>query len=377
MGFFSMLGRLGLDTSDFQTGIKRAESATTGFANKLSGDIKGKLAAAFTIGAIAAWTKSVSDHYSKVADLADAYRITTEQVQKMQAAEMLNGQQIGSLVNVMTNLQEARKKAVAGDEKMIGVFNRMGLSLSDLKSESVGAYAVLEKVGSALSSKPDSSQAQADFLTLAGKDAAKLLKAVQDINQEPEITIIKDSQVRAISAAGDSLDIILTNMKAISALSFVKTTNALDDMAGIAGDLFVILSNPRSWTTGGENSIGILRKIVENRLALNRAIREGPSQSTPRQNGTRFGSDNPLFSMEGRDAGEMFGPEPGPGVSGKGAKSNGSRFDRPDTGNLARIGGLYFGADYNLRLMTLQQETKRLTERIAVSNEAIAQSVKE
>jgi hypothetical protein len=52
-------------------------------------------------------------------------------------------------------------------------------------------------------------------------------------------------------------------------------------------------------------------------------------------------------------------------------------MNRPDTGSLARIGGLYFGADYNLRLMTLQQETNRLTERIAVSNEAIAQSVKE
>jgi hypothetical protein len=201
---------------------------------------------------------------------------------------------------------------------------------------------------------------------------------------------------------------MLTNLKAISALSFVSITNAMDDIAGVVGDLWTLIKNPSMLIAGGEDSIEVLLRVAKNRIALNRAIREGPGpepELTDRErwgsewaeihakgwrqveremmaakwskSGQLFGSDNPLFSMEGRDTGEMFGPDPGRGGPGKVAKTKGSRFDRPDTGNLSRIGGLYFGADYNLRLMTLQQETKRLTERIAVSNEAIAQSVKE
>jgi hypothetical protein len=54
-----------------------------------------------------------------------------------------------------------------------------------------------------------------------------------------------------------------------------------------------------------------------------------------------------------------------------------SRMNRPDTGNLSRIGGLYFGADYNLRLMTLQQETKRFAERTAIATEKSAEKLSE
>jgi hypothetical protein len=397
MGLFSIMGRLGLDTSDFQAGIKRAESATTGFANKLSGDIRGKIAGAFTVAAVAAWSKSVSDHYGKVADLADAYRITTEQVQKMQAAEMLNGQEMGSLANVMTKLQEARQKAVAGDEKMIGVYKRMGLSLNDLKSDSVDAYSVLEKVGSALSSRPDSSQAQADFLDLAGTKAAKLLKAVQDINNEPPVTIIKDAQVRAISDAGDRLDVILANLRAISAISFINVTNAMDDIAGVAGDIWGIITNPSSWTSGGENSLSILKKIVENRIALNKAIREGPGPEpvlTDRQrwgsewadihtkgwrqveremmaakwskSGQLFGSDNPLFSMEGRDTGEMFGPMLLPGMLKQKATSNMPEFRSNAAGALQSMGGYWFGAEDSSKqdLAAMRADIKRIADSV-------------
>jgi hypothetical protein len=104
--------------------------------------------------------------------------------------------------------------------------------------------------------------------------------------------------------------------------------------------------------------------------------------------GRLVGSDNPMFDFFGRATGEQFGPlESGQswqmlqaGISPSGSTrmgKSGGRFDRPSTGSLAAIGGLYFGADYNTRLMSNAEKQVRELERISSNTKETADSLKQ
>lgn len=54
-----------------------------------------------------------------------------------------------------------------------------------------------------------------------------------------------------------------------------------------------------------------------------------------------------------------------------------SRFDRPSTGSLASIGGLYFGADYNTRLMSTAEKQVRELEKISTNTKDTAERLAE
>lgn len=359
MGLFSIMGRLGLDTSDFQAGIKRADSATTGFANKLSGDIKGKLAGAFTAGAVIAATKTLLDHAGKIVDLADAYRITTEQVQILMQAAAENGVEEEKLLQITTKLAEQRQKAIEGDDKAIAVFARMGVSLQRLQSAELDNFTLLKEVGAANAARTDTLQNQADLTDLLGAKSAKAAEAIRQLSTATPILIISDEELRKLDAVGDKISAITLALKSLGGLTLGAGFNIAGKDAAFTKALLLLSIGvkPDAKTMAAMVGVDLKDEVEPNFSALNGGGYDAATQAIEAARANR----KPETVKTARER----------------SASSAGKFTRPDTGNLARIGGLYFGADYNMRLMTLQQETKRLTERIAVSNDIIAQSVKE
>lgn len=359
MGLFSMLGRLALDTTAFEAGIKRADSATTSFSNKLSADIKGKLSGAFTAGAVIAATKAILDHTGKIVDLADAYSITTEQVQILMQAAAENGVEEEKLLQITTKLAEQRQKAIEGDDKAIAAFARMGIALQRLQSAELDNFTLLKDVGAANAARTDTLQNQADLTDLLGAKSAKAAEAIRQLSTATPILIISNEELRKLDEVGDKISAIALALKNLGGLTLGAGFNiAGKDIAFTKAMLLLSLGvKPDAKTMAAMVGVDLKDQVEPDFSAFNAGGYDAATQAIEAARANR----KPETVKTAREM----------------AASSSGRFTRPDTGSLARIGGLYFGADYNMRLMTLQQETKRLTERIAVSNEAIAQSVKE
>jgi hypothetical protein len=90
--------RLGLDASQFQSGLKRAESVSAKFGSSLTGQMKGQLAALFGVGAIAAATKSVIDYAGSINDLAARLKVSTDTLQEWDYAAKMSGSSLETFV---------------------------------------------------------------------------------------------------------------------------------------------------------------------------------------------------------------------------------------------------------------------------------------
>lgn len=351
MGLFSIMGRLGLDTSDFQAGAKRVESATTGMARKVSSEVKGMIAGAFTVGAITSFTKSVINAGDRIGDLAEQYHLTNEEVQRLEILAGRTGVKFEKFGEAFIKFAELRQKAIDGDAKSLALINRYGVSQNDVANRSKTNLQLVTQISDAYSEVSGSSQAQADALDIAGSKGQKVLSTLTQIKNLGPVKLISDEDIAALGQFADALDEVQRQAQ-------VATAPTL----GFWGR---VLKRGNEMVSSGSETFALTRATIAE------LFDEGPNKTAA------------LTPQEIAAARESLSPYvPNSAAATVAAKDNTeaagrSRFTRPDTGNLARIGGLYFGADYNMRLMTLQQETKRLTERIAVSNEAIAQSVKE
>jgi len=82
MGMAAIMVRLGLDASGFKLGMKQAESS----ASRLGAALKSRLAAYFSVGAVAMATKSVVSWADKIKDLSDDLGISTRTLQEWEYA---------------------------------------------------------------------------------------------------------------------------------------------------------------------------------------------------------------------------------------------------------------------------------------------------
>jgi hypothetical protein len=428
MGLLSLLLRMGYDDSEVRSGIKQTESVVTGFGNRISNELKSKLAGAFTVAAIASFGKAILDNAGKIIDLADAYKLTTDQVQIMTGSAIANGVEIEALIQTTAKLTEARQKALEGDKKTISAFERMGISMATLENGSTGLYDMLVKIGSASSSRADGSQAGMDFADILGAKSSKLRKAIEDLQNAPAIDIVPEETLRSIDEAGDMLSIAWKNALGLASVNFVNFINGIKDVRETLGDIFAgAKSDISSGSIGSdEDSFTRLGKIWRNRRALNKAARES-ANVTPGGGGLLAEQDaaskakelesinGKLLDMqvkamtveekrafywnelakaqalynrglkEGDDllrakgelafanaAAGLIANKPKDGTEKDAAQS---RFARPSTGNLASIGGLYFGADYNTRLMTLQQKQVTVMQSVADNTRKTAETL--
>lgn len=138
MAIFSLMARLGLDTTEFSMGIKRAQSGLAGLASSLRGALNSQ--AAGLIGA-AAFTKVAHDAVSlagTLVDLRDRTGVSIEAFQEMGHAAKLSGSNIEELAAFFEKLNISRQEALANPRGGAAqAFAEFGVSLDKLKSSRI------------------------------------------------------------------------------------------------------------------------------------------------------------------------------------------------------------------------------------------------
>lgn len=417
MALFSLMAKLGLDLADYQAGMKRAESAAAqaggaikGHIKGMAGDVKGYLAGMFTFGAVKQFVGSVIEAGDRIGDLADLWHLSVEEVQKIEILAGRTGVKAERIGDALVRFSALRQKAKEGDKESADLLSKYGVSLSEVRDDNKSNLELVTKLSTKYSEVSDSAEAQADALEIAGEKGQKVLSVLTQINDLGPITLISKEEIAAISGFADSLDELKR-----------QATVAAAPKLGFWADVF---KRANELERGDPNGTPFSNALIETLFGWNpnTAIKEDMSLEplkTAKEKGRAslqsdklwqklnsldwsdravanrkwswagqlLGSDNPLFDFWGRSTGEQFGPlekgqtwemlQAGKAPMKSKPRKRGERFDLPSTGSLAAIGGLYFGADYNTRLMSTAEKQVRELEKISTNTKDAAESLKQ
>jgi len=164
--------------SKLEAGLKDAESATQKFQRKLDGwsvAVGAAVTAAF-VGA----AKAVSSFFGSLVEKGDALDkmsqrigISVEGLSKLSQMAQLCGSDMGTFEGAITKLQKGLEQAAQGSAAQQQAFQRLGLSITDLKAMSPEDQFLT--VSKAMGSLTDQSERTAMAMQLFGKSGTQLM----------------------------------------------------------------------------------------------------------------------------------------------------------------------------------------------------------
>ena len=124
--------------------INSVKKSAHNLASDIGGNLKGQLAAAFSVGAIIAATDHVINLASEIQKASDVLNVTTEDFQALKIATREAGVDVAVLEKGFDKLENAASKAIGGDNKMKSIFKTLGISDDQVKN--LDKVALLQKV---------------------------------------------------------------------------------------------------------------------------------------------------------------------------------------------------------------------------------------
>lgn len=196
MAIFSFLAKLGLDTTDFQAGIKRAQSSASGIGKGISeslkrenDSIKGALAGMFTVSAAKSYFGELKNIVGEIKDMSELLEISTDEVQRLQKAAETSGQSFKVVVSAFQRIEQMKAQALTGDERANRIFGMLGIN-PETSSMDIMQKAVKSSGGSAKES--------AAAFELLGRKVGNLRLVVDELNQMSDVKIINEGDIQMI-----------------------------------------------------------------------------------------------------------------------------------------------------------------------------------
>lgn len=198
MSLLSLIGRLSLNTDGFESGLKKAGSSASEFANTMHAKIGGAVAAAFSVAAVEQMMERVKDHALQIKDLSRQYSITTDEVQKLEKASGKIGLGFDSVASAISRIQKARALAAAGGsagDSAFEIFARSGIDRSTvLNTGKFSAVDIMAKMG----------PAAANF-DLLGRNAIVVRNVMVELAKLGPVKLISEDQINKIERAEKEL----------------------------------------------------------------------------------------------------------------------------------------------------------------------------
>lgn len=155
MSLFRIIAKLGIDSSEFNSGLKQASKAAESSMVSSMASVGKSVASAFAIGAIANFSRSVVQAAADVKDLSGQFEESTDNIQAMQVAAKEAGVEINTLGAILARIKKAQAEVVSGDKNATQLFERLGIkpgmsAISIMRSlpEARDRAAAIELIGS-------------------------------------------------------------------------------------------------------------------------------------------------------------------------------------------------------------------------------------
>lgn len=184
--------RLTMDSSGFKVGMDEAKTTAGGFEQAMS-SLKGKMAAALSVGSVVAFAKSVMDLGGKIQDLSTQAGVSTAEFQGLSSVARESGVEDEQLAQSLAKLREAQGQAINGSSDMRKKFEDLGVSFESLQTMSPAE--LFEAVAKAAASGVVDSAALNDVMDVMGaKSAPRLQEALQRVAKDGLGAIIDEAR---------------------------------------------------------------------------------------------------------------------------------------------------------------------------------------
>src|SRR4051794_31096941 len=95
--FFKLVVDMALNATGYEVGMKRVESATGRFAEKLGDELKEKMAEVFGTAALVEWGKRTIENAEHLLDLSEAIDVSTDKLQEWGYAAKRSGSNLDAV----------------------------------------------------------------------------------------------------------------------------------------------------------------------------------------------------------------------------------------------------------------------------------------
>lgn len=216
----SVRARMELDATGFQQGLSKAGASLNAFATGQLGSIKGMLAGAFTVGAIAKLATDAIDLGGKFDDLSKRTGVSAEELQRLDYVAKQNGSSIEALVGGLQKLAVARQKALEDPGGEQGkAFQDLGISIEEIAR--LSPEQLFYRIADAVKNQGAAVNNAASMSALLGRSFGELvpmmveggdgLRAMSDEATRLGVVLSTDT-IKKLDALGDKL----TSLKAQS-----------------------------------------------------------------------------------------------------------------------------------------------------------------
>jgi len=199
MAIFSFLAKLGLDTTDFQAGVKRAQSSAAGLGKGLNShlgasfkSLGANMAAAFSVAAVTGFASKVAETAGEIKDMSELLGVSTDEVQRLQIASEEAGISFAKIVGAFQKIEQKKAEALTGDEKSAGLFGLLGI---DPNGNSI------DILKAAVDASEKGAKENAAAFELLGGKVVHLKRVVQELNSLPKVDLISEQAINKIDEA--------------------------------------------------------------------------------------------------------------------------------------------------------------------------------
>jgi hypothetical protein len=317
MGILSMLVKLGIDSTQFEMGIKRAQGLGEKFGSTFKGAVASKLGAALSVAAIAAFTKNVIESADKIQDLSEQLNLTTDQIQRLQILAGETGVTFDKFGSVLAKFEQIRLKATSGDQDALRTLQSLGFTTEQLYDIQLTTIDGAVKAAEAHKNSGKSAETTAAMIEIYGLKLKTAASALADYNTTSQRTLISSSDIDVLAKANTLLDEQLRIVKALAspviAAGITATAEALKRGTKPTENFIQRLERTNKAVKSIYESRmpdEALARIVQQRIAADRQTSTGgpanpPPIGTPqfeRVKGDKFslgGSQDPLARIGG------------------------------------------------------------------------------
>jgi len=233
-----LMVQLGLNATNYETGLKRADSAAKKFGHELSSELGSKITQAFGFAAIEEGIRSTIEWGDKLKNLSVRTGIPVEELQKLEYAANQTETSIDTVVKAVEKFgksqAEARKEGAGGD--LFEAMRRMGLTVEDINNgEFVPNF---YKAAEHLKNSENSAQLIKDWTSVAGKNAMELAPAIREgltgfaAELEHMGGVVPAEQMAHLAEAADNFKRIMVGLRSFMAQGIGnKGAGWLDEIA--------------------------------------------------------------------------------------------------------------------------------------------------
>jgi len=209
MGILSLLVKIGVDSSQFETGVKRVEGIGSRFGSNFSSAITSKLGKVFgataVIAGVTAFAKKVTESADEIKDFAEQLNLSTDQAQRLQILAGETGITFDKFGSVLNKFEQVRIKATQGDEDAIKTLKALGFTTKDINDAQLETIDGAIKAGEAYKASGNSAQASAAMVDLYGLKLKAAGAAIADYKTTGGRLLMEQSDINTLSNANDLL----------------------------------------------------------------------------------------------------------------------------------------------------------------------------